>query len=588
MEMTQVLDQENARERANLDGRIAFVAAAFALAFAFAALLDRVGAPPRFVEAVAPCFTVAALAVLGFLLHSMRVSLYYVAGRAAPTEYAGFALATCAAGVVCVFSAQFAAQSWFLGLGGGVFAGVAAAGLWVGPLLRKSGAFSLSGLFAQRFGTVAPRLIALSLSSLTAALVALAGQQAAVDALTGVFGGGRVVAATIVSLSALLIAAPGGLFGTFWTACAAGAVAVLGFGWPVMMLMLRGAPPFGSGGSAWREVSSLLEHWGALPPSDGYGAEVLTALAAMLGMATLGPLLAPAVASRDAESARRAGLLGCGWTLLLAWLIATTVAGSALSLSRQSLGQAPQRLPDALYDLSGRGQLAFCGVFASEPAVAHAACGNAGAALKASDLRAGGDVLLTGLSKLEGMGAAASGLSAAARVALAMALAAAGLQAFGTTLGHEALYRMRGGTNLTSRRLATTRLALVGLAALGLILSGFVVSDPEALIGLALCFSAGLITPLAGLALWPRVADRDALAALLAGLIGMVAVFAATGSAREVDVLAAAALIGAISAVGGGAFSVLSRPAATPAPGDAFVRRLLRGDGEVVERDRGA
>lgn len=587
--MAQVLDHESARERAKLDGRIIFVAAAFALAFAFAALLDRVGAPPRFVEVVAPCFTIAALAVLGFLLHSMRVSLYYVAGRAAPTEYAGFALATFAAGVVCVFSPHFAARSWLLGLGGGVFAGVALAALWVGPLLRKSGAFSLSGLFAQRFGSFAPRLIALALSSLTAALIALAGQQAAVDALTGVLGGGRVVAATIVSLSVLLIAAPGGLFGTFWTACAAGAVAVLGFGWPLGILMLRGAPPFGAvGGSTWREVSSLLEHWGAIAPSGDYGAELLTALAAMLGTATLAPLLAPAVASRDAASARWAGLLGCGWTLLLAWLVAMTVAGTALALSRQSLGQAPQRLADVIYDLSGRGQLTLCGGVAPEPVVAHVVCGKSNAPLKATDLRVRGDVLLTGLPKLEGMSAAASGLSAAAHIALAMALAAAGLQAFGTTLGHEALYRMRGATDLTSRRLATTRLALVGLAALGLVLSAFVVSDPAALIALALCFSAGLIAPLAGLALWPRVADNDALAALLAGLIGMSAVFAATGNAREVDVLAAAALIGAISAVGVGVLSVLSRPAKKPAPGDAFVSRLLRGDGEVVQRDRGA
>ena len=584
--MAQVFENDSARERARIDGRIAFVAAAFALAFGFAALLDRVGAPLRLVETVAPCFTVFALGLLGFQLHSMRVSAYYAAGRAMPTEYAGFALGSLVAGIVCLFAPQFAGRGWIPGLAGGVFAGVAVAGAAIGPLLRKSGAFSLSGLFAQRFVAMTPRLIVLGLSSLCAALIALAGQQAAADALTAVFGGGRIAAALAVSLAALLIAAPGGLLGTLWTICAAGAVAILGLGWPVLALALKGAAPFGAGGSVWGEVATGLESFGALTPRDDPAAGLIDMIAAMLGVATLAPLLAPAVASHDPGDARRVGLIGFGWTLLFAWLVAATVAGTALSLAYQTLGRPPERLADAVYDVSARRELTLCGALAPNPVAGHAACPSG--ALKNGDVAVLGDALLTGLPTLEGMGAAAAGLASAARIALALALAAAGLQAFGTTLGHEALFRLRGATDLTSRRLATTRIALTGLATLGFILSGFIVSDAAALMGLALCFSAGLITPLAGLSLWPRFADRDALAALAAGCLGITAVFAMAGTARQVDALAAAALFGAVCMVAGGALSALSRGPERTAPGAAFLRRLLHGDGEVAPRDKGA
>ncbi|HMK90570.1 MAG TPA: hypothetical protein VK446_13180 [Methylocystis sp.] len=582
--MAQAFDHGRARER--LDGRIAFVAAAFATAFAFAALLDRVGAPPRFVETVAPCFTIAALAALGFMLRTMRVSLYYVAGRAIPTEYAGFALGALAAAFVCVMPAQFAGRSSLFGLAGGTFLGIAIAGCGVGPLLRKSDAFSLSGLFAQRFASSAPRLIALSLASLTAALVAMAGQQAAVDGLTEIFGGGRVLAAVIVGAAVLFVGAPGGLFGALWAVCAAGAVAILGFGWPLLAAALQGSPPFD--GAPPQEVSSLLTRWGALSLEGGGVGEWLVGLSAMIGAATLAPLLAPAIATQDAGGARRAGLLGCGWALLFAWLVASTASGAALSLARQSVGLAPERLPDAVFELSARGELTLCGRIAPDPVAARAACGKSGAPLAAKNIAFGDALLLTGLPRLEGMSAGVAGLTAAARVALALALAAAGLQAFGTTLGHEALYRMRRGAQLTSRRLATTRLSLTGLVALGVILSGFVVADPAALAARALCFSGGLLTPLAGLTLWPRIADRDALTALVAGLVAMAVTMLALGDMRQLEALGAAALAGAVVSIAAGSISAYSRPCARPEPGEAFVSRLLHGDGGVVGHDRGA
>ena len=587
--MTRISDDASLREREKLDGRIAFVAAAFALAYGSVALLDRVGAPLALVEAVAPYFTIFAFAALGALLHSMRVSTYYAAGRAVPFEYAGFALAALVAGLILPFAAQFSGRSWLFGVAGGVFTGVAAIGFYLGPMLRKTGAVSFSELLAARFPSVATRVGVIALACAASALIALAGEQSAVDVLAGVLGGGRGLSAAVVGCAVLLIAGPGGLLGTIWTAAAAGAVAVVGFGWPALMLALRDAPPFGGAANAQSEAAARLEDWGAL--STNHGAGVIVMLAVTLGIATLAPLLAPAIATQTPGRARLAGCAAFGWTFVFAFLIAVGLAGATLSLARQGVGQSPAHLPDAVYAASAHGLVTICGARAPDPASARRACagksGSTGAPLRASDFRVNGALFLAELPGLEQMGAAASGLLASAQIALALALAAAGLQAFGTALGHEAIYRFRGNVDLTSRRLITTRLALLTVAAAGAAASASGRFDARALIAFALALSAAAMAPVAALAPWSRADDRDALYALLGGLLGMTVVILIAGNPRDGDVLAGAALAGALFGFAAGVASALSRPAGS-AHGRAFVARLTRGDGAVMEPEKGA
>jgi cation/acetate symporter len=589
--MTETSDDASLRQREKLDGRIAFVAAAFALAYGFVALLDRVGAPLALVQAVSPYFTILAFAVLGALLHSMRVSTYYAAGRAVPFEYAGFAVAALVAGLILPFAPQFSGRSWLFGVAGGVFTGVAAIGLYLGPLLRKSGAFSFSELLAARFPSLATRVGVITLACATSALIALAGEQSAVDMLSRFLGGERGVSAAAVGCAVLLIAGPGGLFGTIWTACAAGAVAVVGLGWPALMMASRGAPPFGGAADAQGEVAARLGDWGALAQSTSPGAGVTVMLAVTLGIVTLAPLLAPAVAAQTPGRARLAGCTAFGWTFVFAFLIAAGLAGATLSLARQGVGQAPERLPDAVYVASAHGLVTICGARAPDPASARRACagksGSTGAPLRAKDFRVNGALFLGELPGLERMGAAASGLLASAQLALALALAAAGLQAFGTALGHEAIYRFRGKIDLTSRRLITTRLALLTVAAAGSAASASGLFDARGLIAFALALSAAAMAPVAALAPWSRADDRDALYALLGGLFGMTIVILLAGNPRDGDVLGGAALTGALFGFAAGAWSVFSRPAGS-AHGRAFVARLTRGDGAVMEPEKGA
>jgi len=337
------------------------------------------------------------------------------------------------------------------------------------------------------------------------------------------------------------------------------------------------------------EAAARLEDWGALSTNPGAG--VIVMLAVTLGIATLAPLLAPAIATQTPGRARLAGCAAFGWTFVFAFLIAVGLAGATLSLARQGVGQSPAHLPDAVYAASAHGLVTICGARAPDPASARRACagksGSTGAPLRASDFRVNGALFLAELPGLEQMGAAASGLLASAQIALALALAAAGLQAFGTALGHEAIYRFRGNVDLTSRRLITTRLALLTVAAAGAAASASGRFDARALIAFALALSAAAMAPVAALAPWSRADDRDALYALLGGLLGMTVVILIAGNPRDGDVLAGAALAGALFGFAAGVASALSRPAGS-AHGRAFVARLTRGDGAVMEPEKGA
>jgi cation/acetate symporter len=585
--------EESWRERARLDGRIAFAAAAFTFAYALVGLLDRVGAPERLVVVVSPYFTVVALALLGFLLHSMRVSFYYAAGRTAPGSYAGLASAAILAGLAAPFVAHLAAGSSLVGAAWGFLLGVVGAALLVGPVLRKTGAFSLTDLLAARFSRLEIRLGATAIVAASSALAALAGYQTAVDALVGFTGTGRAFASFFIGAAILLIAGPGGLTGVLWSACVAGAVLLVAFGLPELVLALRGwslpLPVLGDS-QAWSEAGRLLDSWRVLTPAGGVFEEIATSLGVGIGVMTLAPALIPSLATRDAAGAARAGVVALFWSLVMAALVAAALAACALTVSRVGVGQAPERLPDALYSASSRGLVQICGKRAEGPAEARQACLSrdlpAGAPLRERDIVAGPEYLIGGLPELARLGAAFTGLIASALIAVGLILAAASLHACAAAVAHDAVYRLRGEVALTSRRLATTRLALVVVTAIGSATSAAGAIDARTLVGLALAISASGLLPLIGLALWPRAQAKDAMAAQLVGVAVMTVALVASPAAG-VETLAAAGLAGGAVGLLVGAVSALLWSKETQ-ENRFFIVRALFGDGRVLGQDKGA
>jgi len=591
--MGKTIKQQASIDRASLDGRIAIVVTAFLFAYGCIALLDRVGAPERLVSVVSPYFTIVALASIGFLLHSMRISLYYAAGRAVPACYAGFANAAIIIGLALPFVARLTSDPPPPGAFAGVLIGVAGLALLSGPILRKTGAFSLSELLSARFSHLAPRLGVIAATAVSSALVALAGYQTAVDALTGFTQTGRSFGAFVIGAAILMIAGPGGLSGVVWVASAAAGVTIIGFGWPIIALWRAGVtPPLPTFGDAqgFEDALAHIESWRSIAPPSALGLGLATTLAVALGVFTLAPALAPAVTTPEAKAARRAGLANFGWTLLMSMMIAATVGLSALSITRISIGQPPERLSEAIYAASARGFVKICGASVDGPSAARRACANRGLAqsapLRAEDLTASGEYLLGGLPQLAGLGGAASGLLASGFIALGLALASSGLQACATALGHEGVYRLRGETALTSRRLAITRFALTAVTAIGFATSSAAALDSAYLVGAALAISAACVAPIAALAFWPRARDRDAILAQLAGLAGLAIIIFVSGSAFRFETLVWAALVGFATGLGGGILSALGAKEDAP-ENRAFVDRILRGEGEISVPDKG-
>jgi cation/acetate symporter len=580
-------------DRAVLDSRIAFVSASFLLAYGFSALLDRVGAPERFVAAAPPWFTVVALAALGFLLHSMRVSFYYAGGRAIPAAYSGFANAAVAVSLLLPFATRLAGHSWWIGVVCGAFLGLAVAALFLGPLLRRTGVFSLSGFLAARFPRTLPRFGLILAISLSSGLLAVAGSQMAVDALVELTGAGRVFSAFTIAAAGLVIAGPGGLGAAVWAAAAAAGVALLGFGWPVAALDFQGQLPVGLfGGAGWKEAGELFTGWKLMPDPMGIFVEIGATIAMALGVATLAPVLAPAVTTETPESARASGVLTLGWSLLFGLLIAAAIAASALSLAASVSGRSAERLPASVFAASSRGLVAVCEARVATPSQAQRACAAQGIApgtpLTPANVRpVDGDYLLGALPGATDLGAAASGLVTSALVAFGVLLAGMGLQTCSAAVGNDALYRLRGEVDLTSRRLAITRLALVVVATGAYVASVTQIVTPGGLIALALAVSAACVAPALALAFWDRADDREAFFALVSGAATLAAALFIAGPARKIEVYALAALAGATVAVAAGVVSALASNQEKPLA-QSFVRRMLHGDGAIAAPDKGA
>ena len=592
--MKKPFTDEDLLERAAIDGRVAFATAAFALAAGLVALLDRVGVPERLVAVLAPVAALTGLAIVGLLLRTMRISRFYAAGRAVPPAYAGLAFASLAASLFIPFVLPVPSGASFAGLLASFGVGLAVAVLLVGPLLRKTGAFSLPDLFAARFPNMALRLGSVVVVSAVALLVTLAGYEAAVRTLVLASGSQRTTAVLLVGLVLAMIAVPGGLSGVVWSATGAAGILLAGLGLPLAVVLFHGdrVPlPILGDGDLWQHAQTLMMGWNAGSGAEPVHMSALLIIAIAIGIGVLAPLLSPAITCRDARTAQRAGFTALVWSFVIVAGVAATTAIAALTLDAGLTGLRPEALPAFVYSASGRGLLAICGHAVANPQAAQAACAAVpgfGGLLRSQDVAANSEYLILGLPELRRFGVAFSGLVEAGAVAVALVLAAAGIEALGTALGHDAFYRVRDTRALTSRRLAVTRAVMLA----AVVASGGIITrhpiDPPSAIGLALAFSAAAIAPLLILSIWPRASSVDATIALLAGLASAEAVIATGAGVPTIDRLAASAVLACLVATVAGFAASLIRREDPVRQGGAFVHELLHGETDVLHPDKGA
>jgi len=572
-------------------GWLAFASAAVAMAAGLIVLLDRIGLPEQGAKWLAILVVAVALSLLGLFLRAARISTFYVAGRAVPASWSGLALAGTMAGMGLIFLPPLpsgASGSTFLT---GIGAGIAGLALLTAPLIRKSGAFSVTELLSERFPTLPARLCIVVLAAAVCALVALAGLSEAVQLLGVQMQLSPGPAVGLSSAILLLTLLPGGLRGLTWGAAAAGGLLLAALTAPILLLVGQDialpAPWIGSP-EAWAHAAGRLGSWGGL----AFGAPGWLAVPIALGLMAFAPVLALSTTARDRARAQYSVVTGTVWLVLIGFAAVTTLALGAIGLDVTLIGQRPDQLADVFYRASADGFVSICGQHPGGPAQARAACaGSPGFAgvLRAGDISATVDFLTFGLSDTQALGGAWRAMTLAGWFGASLALAAAGLQGLATAIGHDLVYRLHDRGAITSRRLATTRLALL---AAGLLVGMAVLRfhpDTRVLLALSLALCAVGIAPLLMLSFWPPAGGLEAVVALATGL-GVAAV---TGKVMLVfgapmaEAMGAGALVGAAAAFTAGVLASL-RQGADRTHGAAFRHRMFQAGKEVLIPDKGA
>jgi cation/acetate symporter len=578
-------------ERTSIDGRVSFGASGLAIGAGLVILLDRVGAPARLVQLLGPAFALIGVAVIGFLLRSMRVSRFFAGGRRVPASYASLAIAALAVALFLPFAQSLPRGTSIRSLAMGFAVGSAAAFLWIGPMLRNSGAYSLADLLGARFANAFFRLGVVAIVAGVCVLVGLAGLESGTRALELSLGMGRGPALFAFACVVACVTVFGGLSGVIWSATAAAALLFFGFGTLILLTCINGAGPLPiplmGDRLVWSQVAARIADWSGVRLGGHFSDGVFLVL--VLGLAFFPPFLAGGLTCRDGRAARRAGAAALAWQALACFLVVSTILLTAAAIDAGLVGKTLAQLPSWAYAAGNSGDLMICGQAPLAPVAAKDACANwAGfsGTLQSSDIAASGRYLVTGLASVAGFGPAFMGLSWGAVALAALVVTAASLQAFATAIGHDVVYRLRDSGALTSRRLAVTRMILIlSLAACATVLRLAPV-EPKIMIAGAIAAVAALLAPLSLLALMGRIRSIDATLSMCCGLV-CAAVMMAAGGTGDFNHLAVVALMVCVVIILTGI--VLSFIGARANGKEmTMARAILRGGQEILSPDRAA
>src|SRR5271155_2602045 len=148
IETDSTMTSASPAERERAHGLAVFAAATFLLGMGLIAVLERVGAPNGFVQALGPLLALLGVCVIGVLTRAPNLLDFLAARRSAPTFYGGLAFAAAAAGLVMAMASASGGVSslpWR-----GVILGLAGAALFLAPALRGAQASGLPGMGGRR------------------------------------------------------------------------------------------------------------------------------------------------------------------------------------------------------------------------------------------------------------------------------------------------------------------------------------------------------------------------------------------------------------------------------------------------------
>lgn len=552
-------DTDASLVRTRIDGGFSFALAAFAIGLGLLALLERVGLPDIALKSCVGVLVFSEFLITAALLRTMRPGEFY-AGTL-PPPYAGLAYAGIAAGLFLPFLPPLSEGVGFNSLAAGFVIGLIGAAFVTGPYLRHCGASSVVDLAASRFPHPLARVAVALIVALAAALVTIGGYGVALRAFLAATGTSPTLGVAVLGILLVLLIVPGGLSGVIWLAVGTAVVTLAALGLPLALSAPHETTPFSVAIARFGEVSGAGQH---LPIEPA----IVAVLA--LGLATLAPLFGPMLGSRDRASTLRSGFFAFVFVALIAALAALTMARSSLALDAALVGHAPAHLPADILAASERGAISICGLHSDVVSEIAAACGSeadSNGVLRLQDVGADARYLLENLPLLRHSGPTQAGLATVFAIALGIGVAAAGIQSFATSLGHDIFARKRRRFGPASRRLAYARgLALLLIAAAAAALANGI-DDPWLCIALALTISATLVAPLVGLTVIQPATSFGALAALSVAAF-VISIYAFTHHGPwPPDEVARNAIFAALDAFLAGVFVSLLRrklPAAGP------------------------
>jgi cation/acetate symporter len=564
--MTQKDSSDAYLARASIDTGFSFALAAFVIGLGLLAVLARVGLPETALRFCVWALIFAGLVVVAARLRTMRPAEFYAGGRNLPPVYAALAYAGLAAGLFLPFLPPLLPSVGFSSLAAGFALGLASALCVTGPYLRRGAAFSIADLVGMRFSHPLVRCAIAIIAAGCAVFVALAGYDISLRAFIATTGASRGLGIVVVGLLLVLLSVPGGLSGVIWLAAGATVVSLAALGLPAGLAVIHQSP-------LWLGLDRLVQ-LAAMQPAPAFDPAVAVALA--LGLSVLTPLFGPSVASDGRIAALRAGPLAVFFIGALAALSVIGLSRASDALDGALVGQEPAKLAAPLL-AGGESGLTLCGIATSDVrAIANACAAQPGFAktLRPRDIGASAAYLLENLPDLMHLGPVLDGLASVFAMTLGIAVAAAGIQSFATSLGHDIYHPNRRRFGPVSRRLAIARALTILLIVLCSFFFMHHQADPRRLILLAAILSGSLIAPVLALTLLRRASAFDAGAALAVALALTAHFFYTHQHGWTIGALATNTIFAALDATFAGVFASLlhsrepaPRVPALPPPG---------------------
>src|SRR5688572_23471339 len=505
------------------------------------AILEQVGVPNKILGYLFVGFTIVVYAVIGVMTRTAQVSEYYVAGRRVPALYNGMATGAdwmSAASFVgmagTLFLLGYDGLTWVLGWTGGYVL----VSVFIGPYLRKFGAYTVPDFMAFRFGGSTARMIAVVVL-VCCSFTYVTAQVYGTGIIASRFLGMSFEIAVFAGLVGILACAMlGGMRAVTWTQITQYIVLIIAYLVPIVILSTKryGIPiPELTYGAAIQEITAREQQMLAsglttaaalkphIQPFLNYTPLNFFAICfcMMVGTASLPHILMRYFTTPTVREARQSVAWSLFFIFLLYFSAPAYAAFSKLEVYTNIIGRDLTQVRPWLFNWGELGLIQICGKNATSIDAVVAACkaiaGHPGV-VRLQDFVINTDVIVLSTPEIAGLPYVISGLVAAGGLAAALSTADGLLLAIANALSHDVYYKMIDPNAPTMRRLTVARGLLVGVAIVAAAVAG---TRPSGIIQMvAWAFSlaaAGLFAPLVLGIWWKRTTKIGAISGMMSG-----------------------------------------------------------------------